>query len=75
MVPERSVDELLSALRARLRAEHRLLVGYSGGVDSALVAAVAALNLTVSWGMIVSLVPSLRLREAAVLNLGPTAVA
>ncbi|MHA6629639.1 ATP-dependent sacrificial sulfur transferase LarE [Pseudonocardia sichuanensis] len=45
MVPERSVDVLLAALRARLRREERVLVAYSGGVDSALVAAVAAEEL------------------------------
>lgn len=45
MVPERSVDALLSALQERLRREQRLLVAYSGGVDSALVAAVAAQEL------------------------------
>jgi uncharacterized protein len=45
VTPERSVDALLSALRGRLRAEQRLLVAYSGGVDSALVAAVAAQEL------------------------------
>jgi uncharacterized protein len=45
VVAERSVDSLLAALRERLRAEHRLLVAYSGGVDSALVAAVAAQEL------------------------------
>lgn len=39
-------DELkLAALRERVRAEPRLLVAYSGGVDSALVAAVAAQEL------------------------------
>jgi pyridinium-3,5-biscarboxylic acid mononucleotide sulfurtransferase len=36
---------LLVALRERLRAEQRLLVAFSGGVDSALVAAVAAREL------------------------------
>ncbi|WP_214370498.1 ATP-dependent sacrificial sulfur transferase LarE [Pseudonocardia sp. H11422] len=36
------VDELLEALRARLRRERRLLVAFSGGADSALVAAVAS---------------------------------
>jgi uncharacterized protein len=35
----------LAALRERVRAEPRLLVAYSGGVDSALVAAVAAQEL------------------------------
>lgn len=39
-------DEVkLAALRERVRAEPRLLVAYSGGVDSALVAAVAAQEL------------------------------
>jgi uncharacterized protein len=42
---ERPVPALLDALRERLRAERRLLVAYSGGVDSALVAAVAAEEL------------------------------
>jgi pyridinium-3,5-biscarboxylic acid mononucleotide sulfurtransferase len=44
-VPERSDETKLTALRERLRAEARLLVAYSGGVDSALVAAVAAQEL------------------------------
>lgn len=39
---ERGADELLAILRERLRAEHSLIIAYSGGVDSALVAAVAA---------------------------------
>lgn len=42
MCTERPVEALLAALRERVRAEPRLLVAYSGGVDSALVAAVAA---------------------------------
>ncbi|WP_219417939.1 ATP-dependent sacrificial sulfur transferase LarE [Pseudonocardia nigra] len=45
MSVSRSVDDLLTALRARLRDEKSLLVAYSGGVDSALVAAVAAEEL------------------------------
>ncbi|WP_233159098.1 ATP-dependent sacrificial sulfur transferase LarE [Pseudonocardia sp. MH-G8] len=45
MVPERSVEVLMAALCARLRREERVLVAYSGGVDSALVAAVAAQEL------------------------------
>jgi uncharacterized protein len=40
-----SDEAKLAALRDRLRAERRLLVAYSGGVDSALVAAVAAQEL------------------------------
>jgi pyridinium-3,5-biscarboxylic acid mononucleotide sulfurtransferase len=44
-VPKRSDEAKLTALRERLRAEVRLLVAYSGGVDSALVAAVAAQEL------------------------------
>jgi uncharacterized protein len=40
-----SDEAKLAALRERLRAERRLLVAYSGGVDSALVAAVAAQEL------------------------------
>jgi pyridinium-3,5-biscarboxylic acid mononucleotide sulfurtransferase len=42
---ERSDEAKLAELRERLRAERRLLVAYSGGVDSALVAAVAAQEL------------------------------
>ncbi|MHA6796233.1 ATP-dependent sacrificial sulfur transferase LarE [Pseudonocardia bannensis] len=37
-----TVDALLGALRARLHREQRLLVAFSGGADSALVAAVAS---------------------------------
>jgi pyridinium-3,5-biscarboxylic acid mononucleotide sulfurtransferase len=44
-VVETSDEVKLAALRARVRAEPRLLVAYSGGVDSALVAAVAAQEL------------------------------
>jgi pyridinium-3,5-biscarboxylic acid mononucleotide sulfurtransferase len=40
-----SDEAKLAALRERVRAERRLLVAYSGGVDSALVAAVAAQEL------------------------------
>jgi len=36
------VDDLLASLETRLRSEQRLIVAFSGGVDSALVAAVAA---------------------------------
>ncbi|NMI01322.1 ATP-dependent sacrificial sulfur transferase LarE [Pseudonocardia acidicola] len=39
---DRTVDGLLRNLRERLRREQRLLVAFSGGADSALVAAVAA---------------------------------
>ncbi len=42
---ETSDEVKLAALRERVRAEPRLLVAYSGGVDSALVAAVAAREL------------------------------
>lgn len=42
---ETSDEVKLAALRERVRAEPRLLVAYSGGVDSALVAAVAAQEL------------------------------
>jgi uncharacterized protein len=45
MHPQQPVDALLTALRGRLRSEQRLLVAFSGGVDSALVAAVAAEEL------------------------------
>jgi uncharacterized protein len=44
-VGETSDEVKLAALRERVRAEPRLLVAYSGGVDSALVAAVAAQEL------------------------------
>jgi pyridinium-3,5-biscarboxylic acid mononucleotide sulfurtransferase len=44
-VSETSDELKLVALRERVRAEPRLLVAYSGGVDSALVAAVAAQEL------------------------------
>ena len=37
-----TAQDRLDALRARLRLEQRVLVAFSGGVDSALVAAVAA---------------------------------
>ncbi|MFG2006721.1 YbhN family protein [Spirillospora sp. NPDC048911] len=40
-----------------------------------LVACAGVANLVASWVMIVTLLPSLRLRQAAVLNLGPTAAA
>jgi uncharacterized protein len=40
-----SDDALLTPLRSRLRRERRLIVAFSGGVDSALVAAVAAEQL------------------------------
>lgn len=40
-----TADALLATLRSRLRRERRLLVAFSGGVDSALVAAVAAEEL------------------------------
>jgi pyridinium-3,5-biscarboxylic acid mononucleotide sulfurtransferase len=42
---DRVADELLATLSARVREEQRLLVAYSGGVDSALVAAVASREL------------------------------
>jgi uncharacterized protein len=44
-VAQTSDEVKLAALRERVRAESRLLVAYSGGVDSALVAAVAAQEL------------------------------
>jgi uncharacterized protein len=44
-VAQTSDEVKLAALRDRVRAEPRLLVAYSGGVDSALVAAVAAQEL------------------------------
>jgi pyridinium-3,5-biscarboxylic acid mononucleotide sulfurtransferase len=44
-VSERSDEAKLIELRERVRVERRLLVAYSGGVDSALVAAVAAQEL------------------------------
>jgi pyridinium-3,5-biscarboxylic acid mononucleotide sulfurtransferase len=44
-VSQTSDEVKLAALRERVRAEPRLLVAYSGGVDSALVAAVAAQEL------------------------------
>jgi uncharacterized protein len=45
VVAQTSDEVKLAALRERVRAEPRLLVAYSGGVDSALVAAVAAQEL------------------------------
>jgi pyridinium-3,5-biscarboxylic acid mononucleotide sulfurtransferase len=44
-VSQTSDEVKLAALRERVRAEPRLLVAYSGGADSALVAAVAAQEL------------------------------
>jgi uncharacterized protein len=44
-VAETSDEVKLTALRERVRAERRLLVAYSGGVDSALVAVVAGQEL------------------------------
>jgi uncharacterized protein len=44
-VAETSDEVKLAALRERVRAERRLLVAYSGGVDSALVAVVAGQEL------------------------------
>jgi uncharacterized protein len=62
------LEEALAALRAELAALGRVVVAYSGGVDSALVAAIAgeqlgpgALNIT---GVSPALAPHLR-REAA----------
>lgn len=43
--PARSTAQALEALAARLRREPALLVAYSGGVDSTLVAVVAAAEL------------------------------
>lgn len=44
-VDPRPAEIMLAGLRARIRRERALLVGYSGGADSALVAAVSAEEL------------------------------
>jgi pyridinium-3,5-biscarboxylic acid mononucleotide sulfurtransferase len=36
------IENLLSRLRSHLQCEQRLIIAYSGGVDSALLAAVAS---------------------------------
>ncbi|AEA23851.1 ATP-dependent sacrificial sulfur transferase LarE [Pseudonocardia benzenivorans] len=53
----------LEALRTRLRAEPRLLVAYSGGADSALVAAVAAEELGPAAVAVTAVSASLPARE------------
>jgi uncharacterized protein len=62
------LEEGLAALRAELAALERVVVAYSGGVDSALVAAIAAEQLGVGavaiTGVSPALAPHLR-REAA----------
>ena len=55
----------LDALRERLRAEQRLLVAYSGGADSALVAAVAAEQLGSRAVAVTAVSASLPARERA----------
>ncbi|QVL52504.1 MAG: ATP-dependent sacrificial sulfur transferase LarE [Cyanobium sp. M30B3] len=62
------LEEALAALRAELAALERVVVAYSGGVDSALVAAIAAEQLgpaaVAITGVSPALAPHLR-REAA----------
>jgi uncharacterized protein len=53
----------LEALRARLRAERKVLVAYSGGADSALVAAVAAAELGAGAVAVTAVSASLPARE------------
>ena len=59
------VGELLTSLETRLRSEQRLLVAYSGGVDSALVAAVAAQVLGHRAVAVTAVSPSLPRSERA----------
>jgi uncharacterized protein len=58
-------DALLTALRDRMRAERRVLVAFSGGVDSALVAAVAAEVLGSSAVAVTAVSASLAATERA----------
>lgn len=60
-----TVDQLLAALRARLSEPSRLLVAFSGGVDSALVAAVAAEMLGERAVAVTAVSPSLADAERA----------
>ncbi|GAA5164219.1 ATP-dependent sacrificial sulfur transferase LarE [Pseudonocardia eucalypti] len=57
--------ELLAALRRRVRAERAVLVAFSGGVDSALVAAVAAAELGPAAVAVTAVSPSLAAAERA----------
>lgn len=61
--PEGGPEARLEALRARVRAESRLLVAYSGGADSALVAAVAAAELGTAAVAVTAVSASLPVRE------------
>lgn len=59
------VDQLLSMLRRRLSQPERLLVAFSGGVDSALVAAVASEVLGERAIAVTAVSPSLAREERA----------
>jgi|HigsolmetaAR206D_1030411.scaffolds.fasta_scaffold00528_6 uncharacterized protein len=59
------VDAALDRLRDRLRAERRLLVAFSGGVDSALLAAVATEVLGSRAVAVTAVSPSLAAAERA----------
>lgn len=61
--PDPNAGDRLDALRARLRAESRVLVAYSGGADSALVAVVAAEQLGAAAVAVTAVSASLPARE------------
>jgi hypothetical protein len=77
VLPVVIVAAVFGFLLPRLASYHGVWSGLTSmsWEQTLLVGGVGAANLTASWVMIVVIVPSLRLREAAVLNLGPTAVA
>ncbi|MBO0877767.1 MAG: TIGR00268 family protein, partial [Pseudonocardia sp.] len=58
-------EALLTALRDRMRVERRVLVAFSGGVDSALVAAVAGEVLGSSAVAVTAVSASLAAAERA----------